>query len=144
MSARTRLGKIEKQLVAAGVPELARGCSADIKNILHPSPEYWMAACESIAATMPAEYVRLLEADFERLKDLDLPLNDYHERDHYSEMPGNHIGKPHPAPLTQRFFELVELRVYQCPRPLVLPEPFCRALTEIGPGQWLSFGGNDC
>ena|SRR5262245_59145002 len=105
MSLRQRLGRIEKQLVAVGITDLAIGSRAEYKRILDPSSDDLMRAMDSTAATMPKEYVELLEADMQRFHDLGLPANEWDPRDHYFQNRVNHTGKPRPQPLTQRFFE---------------------------------------
>jgi hypothetical protein len=133
-------GGTQSKSTAGAMLRKARIRAAEYKSILNPSNGEWVAACESIAATMPEEYQQLIDADLKRLHDLNLSGADWDPLDHYSQEPLNRTGKPHPMGLTQRFFELVDLRIYQCPRPLALPEAFCRVFTELEPDQHLSFG----
>jgi hypothetical protein len=139
----SRLNRIDRQISIYVAEQIPAEVTALAARILNPSDDDWAVACDSIAETMPEKYQQVLEDDLKRLDDLNISATSWNRLDHYSAIPQNRTGKPHPKPLTQRFFELVDLRMYQCPRPLALPEAFCRAMTELEPLQWLTFGGPD-
>lgn len=139
MSVKARLARIEKGIAALPPDLIALATHPEYDRILDPTEDDIWAAMNSITDTMPKEYVELLEADLKWVHDLNLSMWEWDDLDHYSKDPKQRSGKPHPKPLTQRFVELVDLRIHLCPRPLALPEGFCRALAELDPDKWLSF-----
>lgn len=140
MNVNGRLDRIEKQIVAYASEGVPAEVMEKAARMFEPSDDDWMAAVASILETMPERYQQLVIADADRLAALNLSACDWDRLDHYDMEPINRTGKPHPAGLTQRVVELAELRLYECPRPLILPEAFCRAFTELDPAHHLSFG----
>jgi hypothetical protein len=111
MSINGRLDRIDKQIAAyAGGDE-----PAELKKIraqmFEPSAEQQHDAIAAILQTMPEGYQQIVIADL-------LARQDSPE-------------KIEPKPITLRVEELAWLRLYECPRPLALPEEFCRAFEEL-------------
>jgi hypothetical protein len=88
--------------------------------MFNPSEKRIHQAYVSTLETMPEEYWRMVVADLNSEEEIEF------------------------QPLTKRVIELAQLRIYECPRPLALPEAFCRAYMELEPGQWLDTFADTC
>jgi hypothetical protein len=110
---------------AAGVnEEISDELSETRARMFDPSPEQEREALATVLETMPLGFQRQVIADLHSFLD----------------SPDEIEWKP----LTARVVELVELRLYQCPRPLAMPESFCHAYVECEPGHLLKFNGFEC
>jgi hypothetical protein len=126
ISIRVRLERIDKQIAAFGGPEIPDELSQLRARMFEPTIEEEHAAIISILETMPEEYARQVIDELNSLADL----------------PEEMEWKP--TPLTARVMELAQLRIYECPRPLAVPEAFCRAYMALEPGQWLETWADTC
>jgi hypothetical protein len=121
MSLDRRLDQIQKRIAAASAIYLGETGP----SLLNPSIDQRYEASMGILSTMPEAFQRLVIEDAESF--FDSP--DAEEFSH---------------PITRRVDELVEYRLYGCPRPLALPAEFCRAYVECEPGHALKFNGFEC